>query len=173
MSTEAWLRGPIEGIAPHLMPAAHSLVQAREDLARAVEGLTPAELWERPGGAASIGFHLRHIAGSLDRLLTYARGEQLSSEQIATLKAEGEPGSPPATVEELLAAADAALARALEQLAATPESELLAPREVGRAKLPSNVLGLLFHAAEHTYRHTGQIITTAKVVRSPAAEATA
>ena len=88
MEPEAWLRGPLPDVDPYLMPAAHALVQSGEDLARAVEGLGAEQLWARPGGAASVGFHLRHIPGSIDRLLTYARGEALSDAQRAAAKAE-------------------------------------------------------------------------------------
>lgn len=162
---EAWLRGPIPGVSPWLMPAAHALVQAGEDAERAARGLSTDELWQRPGGAAAAGFHLRHIPGVLDRLLTYARGEMLSDEQLAALRFEGEPGEPPEDVDSLLDKLHAAIENALEVLRTTPDSVLLEPREVGRARLPSTVLGLLSHAAEHAQRHTGQLITTVKVVR--------
>jgi uncharacterized damage-inducible protein DinB len=147
------------------MPAAHALLQAQEDLHAAVAALAPAELWQRPGGAAAIGFHLRHLSGSLRRLLAYAQGRKLTPEEVAAIRLEGEPGTPPATAEELLAVVDAAIAVGLDVLRATSEAEFLTPRTVGRAALPSNVLGLLFHAAEHAQRHTGQVIATAKVVR--------
>ncbi len=163
---EFWLRGPVPGFSPTLLPVAHSLLQVREEVAREAAALTPAELWVRPGGAASAGFHLRHLAGSLDRLLTYARGEGLTEAQLAFLRAEGEPGEPPAEAEELLRVARSAIERALEQVRGTPEATLPEPRRVGRAGLPSTVLGLLFHAAEHTQRHLGQIVATAKVVRA-------
>src|SRR5919202_4765509 len=99
---EAWLRGPIAGVDPVLLPAAHALVQAREDLERAAGPLTPDELWRTPGGAASVGFHLRHIAGSIDRLLTYAAGRALDDRQRAVLAAEGRPGDPPADAASLV-----------------------------------------------------------------------
>ena len=118
----------------------------------------------RPNGAASLGFHLRHVAGSLDRLLTYARGAQLDDRQHAALKREAEPGTPPDGIETLLEQARSAIDAAIAQLAATRREDLLQPRTVGRAALPSTVLGLLFHAAEHTTRHVGQAITTAKIV---------
>lgn len=162
---EVWLRGPVAGIAPELQPAAHALLQAREELERVVAGLTVEQLWARPGGAASVGFHLRHLAGSTDRLLTYARGEPLSDAQLGWLRGEGEPGEPPATAPELLAVAQGAIDRALAQLAATPVASLWEARKVGRAGLPSTVGGLLFHAAEHGSRHLGQVVATAKVVR--------
>lgn len=166
---EAWLRGPVEGIEPLLMPAAHALIQAREDLQHATSSASVEQLWHRPGGAAAAGFHLRHIAGSLDRLFTYARGESLNEAQRAALAGEATPG---AGARELVDAACQAIDRALDQLRRTPREVLLEPRAVGRAGLPATVLGLLFHGAEHTTRHVGQLITTLKVV-DPAAFTTA
>ena len=148
-----------------LQPVAHSLLQCREELTAALAGLTPDQLWQRPNGAASIGFHARHAAASLDRLLTYARGESLSPAQMAALAVEETPDLASDAAATLAAGFDAAVERALAQLRETSESTLLEPRGVGRARLPSTVLGLLFHAAEHTQRHVGQLVTTAKVVR--------
>lgn len=162
---EAWLRGPVPGVPPLLQPVAHALIQAREELEAAAGVLTADELWSTPGGAASVGYHLRHLAGALDRLLTYARGEPLSEAQRAALLAEARPPDPRPTAAALLAEAGAAVDRALEQLRSTPESSLLEPRFVGRARLPSTVLGLIFHAAEHTARHAGQVVTTVKIAR--------
>lgn len=161
---EAWLRGPMEGMDSFLQPAAHALVQAREDLDRAAAGVSTAQLWARPNRAASLGYHLRHAAGSLDRLLTYARGQQLNDRQLAELKREAEPGAPPQDAAALVAHLRGAIDAALAQLRATRREELLEARAVGRAQLPSTVLGLLFHAAEHTTRHVGQAITTAKLI---------
>src|SRR5688500_17551437 len=126
---EAWLRGPIEGVDAFLQPAAHALVQAREDLDRATVGISAANLWVRPNGAASLGFHLRHVAGSLDRLLTYARGAQLDDRQLADLKREAEPGTPPDELAPLLEQAREAIDTALAQLRATRREEL----QIGRA----------------------------------------
>jgi len=165
---EPWLRGPIPGIPPLLMPVAHAMVMAREDVERALAGLDVDALWSKPGGAASAGFHALHLAGSLDRLFTYARGQQLDDVQRAALEAEKSP--PRTSADELIRHVHATIDAALDQLRATDEATLLDPREVGRIKLPSNVLGLLFHAAEHTQRHVGQVITTLKVVRSLGAE---
>lgn len=162
---EVWLRGPIADIPPLLQPVAHSLLQCRDELSSCLAGLSPERIWRQPPGAASIGFHVRHAAGSLDRLFTYARGEQLSAEQRAALRAEEETTETPGA-SELLAGFHAAVERALEQLRATDERSLASPRFVGRAKLPSTVLGLLFHAAEHTQRHAGQVVTTAKLLAS-------
>ncbi len=165
MTPEPWLNGPVAGVDPYLIPAAHALLQSREDLANAVAGLTTAQLWARPGGAASVGFHLRHVAGSIDRLLAYARGEALTEAQRRSAAAEGAEGTDPEPG-PLMAAAAAAIDIALAQIKATPRAALLEPRGVGRAQLPSTVLGLLFHVAEHTQRHTGQVIATTKAVRA-------
>jgi hypothetical protein len=147
------------------MPVAHALLQSREDLRQAADALSPAEVWHRSGGAASVGFHLRHIGGSLGRLFTYVRGRPLDADQLAAVRDEASPGSPPAPAKELLAFVDAAMDEALRSLRDVSEEELLTARAVGRARLPSNVLGLAFHAAEHTQRHTGQVITTSKIIR--------
>ncbi len=164
---EAWLKGPVEGIDPYLMPSAHALLQAREDLPRAVEGIAAAQLWERPGGAASLGFHVLHVAGSIDRLLAYARAEGLNESLRRDLAAESEP-QPAFTAASLVARAQAAIDRALAQIRSTPRDALLEERRVGRAGAPSTVLGLLFHVAEHAARHVGQALTTAKLLRASA-----
>jgi uncharacterized damage-inducible protein DinB len=161
---EVWLRGPLPGIPPALQPVAHSLLQSREELHATLSGVSPDDLWARPSGAASIGFHARHAAGSLDRLFTYARGELLTAAQRAALAAEGAPDVRPRMIAVLLAEFDNAVDRALDQLKATDDKALLEFRGVGRAQLPSTVMGLLFHAAEHTQRHLGQIMTTAKIL---------
>ena len=161
---EVWLRGPLPAFPPLLQPVAHSLLQCREELTSSVTGLTPDQMWARPGGAASIGFHARHAAGSLDRLLTYARGERLSLAQQTFLAGEGHPDATSGIDVRLVAAFDETVERALEQLRTTSETTLLEARGVGRDQLPSTVLGLLFHAAEHTQRHVGQLVTTAKVL---------
>lgn len=164
---EAWLRGPVAGVDPWLMPAAHALLHAREDLERAAAGLSHAQLWARPGGGASIGFHIRHAAGATQRLLTYARGRALDEAQRAAAAAEREPAGEELSAATLAAGAAAVFDQALEQLRATPRDTLLEPRGVGRAALPSTVLGLIFHAAEHAARHAGQALTLARVVRGP------
>jgi uncharacterized damage-inducible protein DinB len=163
-SPEFWLRGPIAGVLPALQPAAHAFLQTLEDVERAAGGLTEEQTWVSPGGAASVGFHLLHLAGSTDRLLTYARGEMLDDAQKAAFRAESatQSGDAPG----LVAGVRLAIEKAMEQLRATPESTLFDARAVGRAALPTTVLGLLFHAAEHSQRHAGQVVTTVKVVRS-------
>ena len=144
-----------------LMPAAHALLQAREDIERLAAGLTDDRLWQRPGGAASAGFHLQHLAGALDRLFTYARNESLNETQRNELRAEGTPQA----AAELIERAYRTIDRAVDQLRNTAPATLFDAREVGRAKLPATVIGLLFHGAEHTARHVGQLITTLKVVK--------
>lgn len=163
---EVWLRGPIAGMPDLLMPAAHAFIQVGEEVADVAAGLTADELWQRPGGVASAGFHLKHLVGSTDRLLTYARGESLTPTQIAFLKAEQAPGTPPETAAELIAGVHEAITNALNQLRGTSIDSLLEKRTVGRAALPTTVLGLLFHSAEHAQRHAGQLTTTVKVVRA-------
>jgi len=163
--SEPWLRGPVPDVLPELQAAAHALLNVKEELSAATKDLTSQDLWLTPGGAASIGFHIRHIAGSLDRLLTYARGKQLSAEQRGVLASERDPSLAPNDVASLLLHADQAIDIALAQLRQTRADELFMARSVGRAALPSNVFGLLSHAAEHAARHAGQAVTTAKIVR--------
>jgi uncharacterized damage-inducible protein DinB len=163
---EPWLRGPLPGIPALLQPAAHAFVMAREDVETAVRGLSAAEAWMAPPGVTSIGFHVAHLSASTDRLLTYARGEALDDAQRQVLARERMVAVERPAIDGLLAAWLATVDRALAQLAATQESTLGDARTVGRAQLPSTVLGLLFHAAEHASRHTGQIVTTARLVRA-------
>ena len=160
---EVWLRGPLPDVPPVLQPVAHTLLQAREEVDALAAALPEARLWDRPAGAASAGFHLRHLAGVLDRLTTYARGEALSPAQLAALAGEETPDARE-TATALAAAFGVEVERALAQIRATDPNTVLEPRSVGRAGLPSTVLGLLVHAAEHTTRHVGQLLVTARVV---------
>ena len=160
---DIWLRGPIYGIPPLLVPVAQSLMQAREDAKRALDQAPDDSLWIRPNGAASAAFHLFHTAHALDRLMTYARGEALQESQRRAILQERAQGLD-VDRSDLMELFDMAVDRALLQLRCTPESSLLKDRRVGKADLPSNVLGLLYHASEHTARHVGQLITTLKVV---------
>jgi uncharacterized damage-inducible protein DinB len=162
---EAWLRGPVPDVPDLLMPAAHALIHAQEDAARALDGLSAGAVWAEPAGAPSVGYHVRHLVGALDRLLTYARDQPLSVAQRAALDAESQPPHPLLDAVALMALVHVATARALAELAATDVATLLAPRGVGRSRLPSTVWGLLFHAAEHSARHAGQALTTARIVR--------
>lgn len=161
---EVWLRGPLPGYPQLLLPVAHALLQAREDIDRLASTVAPAQVWLKPGGAASIGFHILHIGGSIDRLCTYARGDMLSEAQMAVLRAESSAEASGAPLADTVAHAIETIDRALDQLRRTPESSLLEPRAVGRGRLPSTVVGLLVHVAEHTTRHVGQAITTASIL---------
>lgn len=156
------MRGPIDGVAVLLAPVLYSFQQAREDLAQFTEGLTVEQIWAKPHGFGSVGFHLRHIAGSTERLTTYLEGRQLSPEQIESSKQEHDPG---ASREELLAGMDAAFKRTEAVVRSLDPARLSEPREIGRKKLPSTVIGLLTHIAEHTQRHVGQAISAAKLAR--------
>ncbi|HMP94021.1 MAG TPA: DinB family protein [Phnomibacter sp.] len=161
---EYWLRGPVPGLTPLLQPVAHALLQARKEVLELMDGFPDAMLWHKPMGLANPAFHLRHLTGVLDRLFTYARGQALSSSQQVWLKNEGA-FNPNLTVKGLLAQFSNAVDVALQQLAHTQPEVLTQERKVGRQQLPSTVIGLLFHAAEHTMRHTGQLLVTAKILK--------
>lgn len=163
---EPWLRGPVPGIHALLQPAAHAFLMAREDVAGAVAALSPDEAWARPGGIPAVGFHVAHLSGSTDRLLTYARSAGLDEAQRDALARERTLDDERPAIETLLEAWLRTVDRALEQLADTDPATLSDARAVGRDQLPSTVLGLLFHAAEHASRHTGQVVTTARLVRT-------
>jgi uncharacterized damage-inducible protein DinB len=162
---EPWLCGPLPGVSRFTMPAAHALAQSRADIEIHAAALSTEQVWAEPGGGPSVGFHLRHIAGSIDRLLTYAAGGDLTSEQFRLLAEERVAGTPPTEGARLVAAAQSMIDETLNVIRATPDEILFEARAVGRARLPSGVFGLLFHIAEHTQRHTGQIIATARIVR--------
>jgi uncharacterized damage-inducible protein DinB len=164
MGDEAWLSGKLKGYAPLVMPAAHALKQAIFDLQKHATSLSDEELATRPNGAPSAAFHLRHIAGSINRLLTYSRGEQLDDAQFAALAAETAADAN-SNAAELTRRAVAEINNALEVLKNADSNDLFEERFVGRCRLPTSVFGLLFHIAEHTARHVGQVVTTAAVVR--------
>ncbi|MGC2331167.1 MAG: DinB family protein [Candidatus Acidiferrales bacterium] len=160
---EPWLRGTLSDLPVVPRAVLHALELAKEDLQRWCGGLTDNELNARPGGIAPVAFHLRHIARSIDRLLTYAEGGQLTGEQVAALKAELDSG---AARGELFDEIDSALARGAARIRAIDAIRLGEPRKVGKKGLPTTVGGLLVHVADHTQRHVGQAITTAKIVKS-------
>jgi uncharacterized damage-inducible protein DinB len=161
---EVWLRGRLMDIPGLLQPVAHALLQAREEIARLMAEFPDELLWEKPAGLASPGFHLQHLTGVLDRLFTYARQEQLNQMQLAYLKAEGKPGEKKIYTVELITAFNQQVDKAIVQLKNTDEAILTEVRGVGRAMLPSTVIGLYVHAAEHTMRHTGQLLVTTKIL---------
>ena len=160
---EYWQRGPVDGIPPLLQPVAHTLLQAVDEIQKAMENFHGNLLWERPAGVASPAFHLQHIAGVLDRLFTYADNRLLSAEQMQYLKAEGKQDES-LTIDSLLQFLKKTVTVSIEYLKKVDEAVLTEFRGVGRKQLPSTVQGLLFHAAEHTMRHTGQLIVTIKIL---------
>lgn len=162
---EVWLRGPLNDMPALLQPVAHALLQAREELNELMAGFPDNLLWEKVAGMASPGFHLQHLTGVLNRLFTYAKGELLSGEQLAYLAAEGKPDDTWITTAQLIKAFNDQVDEALQQLKATEQVTLTDWRGVGRAQLPSTVIGLYTHAAEHTMRHLGQLIVTVKVLK--------
>ncbi len=162
---EAWLRGPLEGVPPLVMPLFFTFAQVREDLERHTAGLATGDVWRRIGNIAPLGFHLRHIPGSADRLVTYLEERSLSAEQFEDLKNELSPGADAAT---LLGEMKLRFEYVQNRLKNFTFHDLHAPRYIGRKRLPTTVLGLLVHIAEHTQRHLGQAVTTAKLLRDPA-----
>ncbi|KAA2241873.1 DinB family protein [Chitinophaga agrisoli] len=164
LKQEVWLRGPVNGIPALLQPVAHALLQAQEEIHALLADFPASRLWERPAGLASVGFHLQHLSGVLDRLFTYANGQTLSAQQLQYLAAEGV-ADENIQITTLLAAFDVQIAQALTQLKDTDPAALTDIRTVGRKQVPSTMLGLLFHAAEHTMRHTGQLLATVRFVR--------
>jgi len=164
-TSEFWLSGPVPGIPPLLQPVAHALLQARREVEEALTTFPATALWDQPQGVASVGFHLRHLPGVLDRLFTYARGEQLNADQLKYLKEEAITDNS-ITPGALLKRFSDQVEASLNQLKETDPVTLTEVRGVGRKQVPSNVIGLLFHAAEHTMRHTGQLLVTAKMLGS-------
>lgn len=163
---EVWLRGPVAGVSAYLQPVAHGLLQAREEVNALLKDFPRENLWEKPAGVASPGFHLQHLAGVIDRLFTYARGQSLTHDQLQALAAEGKPDGDTPGLEGLLDHFNLQIDKAIDALQATEEQSLLEPRGVGRAQLPSTVLGLLTHAAEHTQRHVGQLLVTVRILKA-------
>ncbi len=159
---EPWLRGPLAGVHPLLAPTLHAYMQAQEDLAHWTEGLSDEQIWSRPHGLAPVGFQLRHIAGSVERLTAYLRGEQLTTQQVETARTEMEPG--PNRV-ELLEMVARSLQESEQVIRALDPATLTHARAVGRKQLPTTVVGLVVHLAEHTQRHVGELIVISKLAR--------
>lgn len=158
---EPWLRGTLTDVSAVPRAVLHALELAGEDLQKWCGSLTDSELNAQPAELASIAFHLRHIARSLDRLLTYAEGGQLTPEQLSALREEMQSG---ATRGALFAELTSALTHGEERVRALALADLEQTRSVGKKALPTTVGGLLVHVADHTQRHVGQAITTAKIV---------
>lgn len=161
---EAWMRGTkTPELVPLLQPVVDTWTAVLEEIEKALIGFPEERLWEQPAHCASVGFHLLHIGGVVDRLLTYAEGKALSEVQFVQLKAESEPATELGTT-ELLNKLKEVINTGIIRLLAFKVDELTEPRKVGRAGLPSTVVGLCFHAAEHSMRHTGQLIVTARIL---------
>jgi uncharacterized damage-inducible protein DinB len=158
---EPWLRGSLAHVHPLVAPVLYTFDHAREDVARFTEPLSLEQIWATPFGFGSAGFHILHIAGSTDRLLAYLQGRDLSPDQTAALEAERHPQPVPRA--ELLSLLDRSFAEAARVVRALDPATLAEPRTVGRKRLPTTVIGLLTHIAEHTQRHVGQAISAAKL----------
>jgi len=161
---EVWLRGPLNDVPALLQPVAHALLQAREEVNEMMAGFPDDQLWIGVAGLASAGFHLQHLSGVLDRLFTYASGESLNDGQLKYLADEGKDHSK--TTVELVDTFNKQIDKAITQLINTDETTLTDVRGVGRAQIPSTVIGLLMHSAEHTMRHVGQLLVTVKVIKT-------
>lgn len=163
LQTEYWLSGLVNGVPELLQPVAHALLQARAELQHAVSGFKEELLWQQPAGNASVAFHLQHIPGVLDRLFTYARGGQLNESQLKYLASEGKEDKS-LTVSSLMEVLSQKVNESIEYLKTVDPETLTHARGVGRKQIPSTVMGLLFHSAEHTMRHTGQLLVTVRIL---------
>lgn len=159
MKSEPWLRGVIPGLHPVTGHLLRSSEQIREDVTEALSPLSTEQIWAKPGGRTSAGFHAKHLAGSTQRLCNYLEGKQLSAAQLAEIPLEGA-GSESAA--ELLVKVDAALARYEALIRELPAEEFGSVREIGRRRLETSAIGLAIHIAEHGQRHTGQLISAAR-----------
>jgi len=161
---EPWLRDTLQEVPAVQRAVLHALELAKEDLKQWCGDLSDEQMNERPSGLPPVAFHLRHIARSLDRLLTCAEGRALTEQQLAIKNAELDPG---ATRDELFLELNLALAESVRRVQAFEVSALEQVRHVGKKRLPTTLAGLLVHVADHTQRHVGQAITTAKIILAP------
>ncbi len=161
---EFWLRGAVSGVPPQLQPAAHAILQVAEDLKELMHGFDESLLWSRPNNIASVAFHLKHIVGVLDRLVTYANGDALNEQQREYLANEG--NNMGESLETLVLRVQNQANKYVSYLRSVQPRSVTDVRTVGRAKLPSTVMGLLFHAAEHSQRHFGQLLVTVRMQQS-------
>jgi uncharacterized damage-inducible protein DinB len=164
--SEVWQRGPIPGVPPLLQPVAHALLQSREEVSAMMHNFPEELLWEKPADMASPAFHLEHMAGVLNRLFTYARGEMLTTSQLHYLANEGKAYLDDTIVQKLVDAFSKQVDDAIAQLRNTDEATLTQLRGIGRAQIPTTVIGLLFHSAEHVMRHTGQLLVTVSLLKN-------
>jgi hypothetical protein len=167
---EVWLRGPLNEVPALLQPVAHALLQAREEITELMADFPEVLLWEMPAGLASPGFHLQHLSGVLNRIVAYAGSRPLNQQQLEILKSEGMPHDEDCSVSSLVELFNKQVDDFITALKKVDESALTESRGVGRSNLPSTVIGLYVHAAEHTMRHTGQLLVTVKVLIDKYAE---
>jgi hypothetical protein len=163
MSLEPWLRGGHHDLDPLQAAVLYSFEHAKADIDQWTSGLSEDQLWMQLGKVGSPGWHVRHIAGSVDRLTTYAAGAQLTEVQLAALERENQPGGP--TKSELLALVQETLTRCAHTLRSLDPSAWHSTREIGRRRVPVPLGVLLVHIAEHTQRHVGELIVTVKLIR--------
>lgn len=164
---EVWQRGPVEGVAALLQPVAHAILQAKEEAKSIMTGFPEKLLWEKPGGVASPAFHLQHIPGVIDRLFTYARKEELTDEQRSYLSLEGKKTDPPRSLDEMILNLEQTVDKAIAELKKVDTQTVTDFRGIGRKQIPTTVLGLYFHSAEHSMRHIGQLLVTVRILKEP------
>lgn len=165
---EVWQRGPVEGVPALLQPAAHALLQAKEEVHTIMENFPEKLLWEKPAGVASPAFHLQHIPGVIDRLFTYAQNEALTEQQRESLSQEGKKTDNSPSMAQMISNLDVRVDKAIEQLKKVDPQTLTAHRGIGRKQIPTTVMGLYFHSAEHCMRHIGQLLVTARIIKDNA-----
>jgi hypothetical protein len=163
---EVWQRGPIENVPDLLQPVAHALLEVGEEVRSIMDGFPENLLWQKPAGVASPAFHLQHINGVIDRLFTYARKELLSKEQMHSLSLEGDKVNISLSMEQMILALDQRIILAINQLKTTNDETLTEKRGIGRKQVPTTLMGLFVHAAEHSMRHLGQLLVTVKMLKS-------
>lgn len=163
---EFWQRGPIENVPALLQPVAHALLEVGEEVQIIMEGFPENLLWKKPAGVASPAFHLQHINGVIDRLFTYARKELLSKEQMHSLSLEGGEQNNSLSMQQMISSLNERISLAVEELKTIDVETLSEARGVGRKQIPTTLIGLYFHAAEHSMRHLGQLLVTVKILKS-------
>lgn len=168
--SEVWQRGPLQRIPPLLQPVAHALLQAAEEVQELTNDFPGHLLWERPANVASPAFHLQHLTGVLDRLFTYAKSEPLTEKQLHALSIEGDQTQTHLNITELVELFNRQVAFSTAELSSVNEAMLTDARTIGRKKIPTTLIGLYVHAAEHTMRHVGQLYVTIKILKDMSAK---
>ena len=165
-NVEVWQRGPIPNVPPLLQPVAHALFQVSEEAHRIMQEFPDELLWKRPANVAPPAFHLQHIRGVIDRLFTYARKEQLTKEQMDALSVEGKEPKNSLSAKRLIGELDKQIDLAVKELINVKEETLTEVRGVGRKQIPTTLIGLYFHTAEHSMRHIGQLLVTVRILKT-------